>query len=259
LGAPLLVNRVLRLLPFGIWLATRSPLVRVSLALTAAMALGAVAAAMALRGNPAARAFPALASDVMAWGGGTMIAVGGALRSLRQDREEGAFALARSRGVGARVYGLGRVFGLVAVLLVAVGGGTLAAALAATAAAGRSAGPVFRTGAAALIFAIAFALTIGPVAMAALGGRKRMSGYLVFLSVLVLPEAVAPWTQQILPPGWVELTSIPAALEAVRAGVQSGGHHALHALRAAVGLLAIGAASWMVVRARLVGNATEDG
>ncbi len=138
-------------------------------------------------------------------------------------------------------------------LATTVGGGTLVAGLAATAVAGSSALAVARASAAALVYALAFSITMGPVAMAALGGRTRAGGYFALIAVLVLPELLAPWTRRLLPDGWRELTSIPAALEAVRAGVELAGSAVLHAVRAAVGLVAVVAASLLWVRARMPG------
>ena len=62
----------------------------------------------------------------------------------------------------------------------------------------------------------------------------------------------------LLPRGWRELTSIPAALEAVRAGVQSAGPAVLHAARAAVALVAVVAASLLLVHARVSVDALRD-
>jgi hypothetical protein len=241
-------------LALGTWLATRGALVRASLAMAALGALGSIAAAVATRGTPALSSVPGIASMAFAWGAGTTLAFGCALRAIRLDREHGVVALARARGVGASAYSGGRVGGLVVVLLVAVGGGTLIAGLAATAVAGGAAHTVVRASAAALVFALVFALTMGPVAMAALGGRTRGGAYLALLGVLVLPEVLAPWTQRLLPDGWHELTSIPAALEAVRAGVLSPGPASLHAARAMVALLAVVAASLLVVRTQVPGD-----
>jgi hypothetical protein len=173
------------------------------------------------------------------------------MRAIRLDREHGVVALARARGVGGLAYARGRVGGLVVVLAMAVGGGTLIAGLVATAAAGTHALEVARASVAALVYALAFAITVGPLAMAALGGRTRGGGYLTLLVVLVLPETIAPWTQSLLPGGWRELTSVPAALDAVRAAVQSAGPQLLHGARALVALTAVAAASLLVVRARI--------
>ena len=47
--------------------------------------------------------------------------------------------------------------------------------------------------------------------MATVGARSRIGGYVALLAVLVAPEAAISWTSTILPAGWEELTSIPAA------------------------------------------------
>jgi hypothetical protein len=252
-----------RTLALGIWLTTRGALVRASLALTVLGALGCIAAALALRGTSTLAELPALASMALTWGAGTTLAFGAALRALRHDRERGVIALARARGVGMAGYSRGRVGGLVVILALAMGGGTLVAGLAATAVAGGEAHAVARASEAAFVYALAFAVTLGPLAMAALGGRSRGGGYLALLAVLVLPELLAPWTGALLPRGWRELTSIPAALEAVRAGVQSAGPAVRHAARAAIALVAVVAASLLLVHARVAvdvagGEATGD-
>ncbi len=247
-----------RTLALGIWLTTRGALVRASLALTVLGALGSIAAALATRGTPTLAELPALASMGFTWGAGTSLAFGGALRALRQDRERGVIALARARGVGVGGYSIGRVGGLVAVLALAMGGATLVAGLAATAVAGGEVLAVARASLAAFVYALAFAVTLGPVAMAALGGRSRAGGYLALVAVLVLPELLAPWTAALLPSGWRELTSIPAALEAVRTGVESAGPAVLHAARATVALVAVVAASLLLVHARVSVDALRD-
>lgn len=251
-----------RSLALGIWLATRGALARASLAMTALGALASIAVAMAMRGTPAVKGLPAMAALALSWGAGTTLAFGVAMRAIRLDREHGILALTRSRGLGPLAYTRGRVGGLVVVLAIAVGGSTVVAGLAATAVAGGDSLAVGRASLAALVYALAFAVTMGPLAMAALGGRTRGGGYLTLLAVLVVPEALAPWTRVLLPRGWRELTSIPAALDALRAGVQSAGPASPHAARAAVALLAVVAASLLAVRARvpgdLVGAAAEE-
>ncbi len=245
-------------LALGVWLATRGALARASLGLAALGALASIAAAMAMRGSPSVRTLPAIAAAALAWGAGSTLAFGAAMRAIRLDAEQGVVALARSRGVGPIAYARGRVGGLVIVLALAIGGSTLVAGLAATAAAGADRVEVGRAAAAALVYALAFAVTVGPVAVAALGGASRGAGYLALLAVLILPELLAPWTGALLPRGWRELTSIPAALEAVRAGVQGpGAPGGEHAARAVVGLLAVVAASLLVVHARLASPGDE--
>jgi hypothetical protein len=178
-----------------------------------------------------------------------MLAFGAALRAIRSDRDEGIASLVQARGVAAGAYVRGRVGGLVLVLAAALGGATLIADAAALATGGGG-WPVLRTGAAALVYALAFAATVGPVAMAALGARTRAGGYVTLLAVLALPELLAPWTSDLLPPGWKELTSIPAALAAVRVGVAHPVAAGAHAARGAAGLAAVVALSLLVVAAR---------
>jgi len=244
----------LTLVGLGVWLAARGALVRVSLGLAALGALVSIVAAAAMRGTSAIQTLPSIASSGFAWGAGSTLAIGGALRALRYEREQGVAALVRARGVGVAAYTAGRVTGLVVVLATAVAGGTLVAGLAATAAATHHAPAVARSSAAALAFSLAFAATLGPLAMATVGGRAKRGGYFWLLVVLVLPELLAPWTRDLLPAGWSELTSIPAALEAVRAGVQTAGPALVHAARAIVGLVAVVAASLLVIRARVPGE-----
>jgi hypothetical protein len=215
-----------RTFALGVWLASRGGLVRASLVLAALCALGSVAAATATRGTALVREIPAIASIVLAWGAGTTLAFGGALRAMRRDRDAGVLALARARGASATDYAAGRV------------------------AAGAAHG-VARASMAAVVYTLAFAATLGPLAMAALGGRTRAGGYLTLMLVLVAPEVLAPFTRMLLPDGWYELTSLPAALEALRRGVQSPGALGEHTARAIVVLAAVIATSLVVVRARV--------
>jgi hypothetical protein len=245
-------------LALSVWLATRSALARTGLVLALIGVLGSIAAAVAMRGTSTLEDLPVLASMALTWGAGTTLAFGGAFRALRHDRERGVIALARARGVGLLPYSSARVGGLVAILAVAMGGCTLVTGLAATAVAGPQIHAVARSSVAAFVYALAFAVTLGPLAMATLGGRSRAGGYLGLLAVLVVPEIAAPWTAGLLPKGWREVTSIPAALEAVRAGVQSPGSAVLHGARAAVVLMAVGLASLLVVHARVSLDAQQD-
>jgi len=240
------------MLPLGVRLASRGALPTAGLALAALGALLSVAAALALghRGGQGAEKLPTIASSATAWGAGMMVAYGAALRATTLDGERGVLALARARGVGSGLYARGRVAGLVIVLAVAVAGATLVAGLAATSAAGASPA-VARASIGAMAYALAFAATIGPVAMASLGAGTRAGGYLTLLAVLVLPELLSGWTAELLPHGWRELTSIPAALEAVRSGASSPAASADHLARAVAGLAAVIALSLLVVTARV--------
>jgi hypothetical protein len=69
--------------------------------------------------------------------------------------------------------------------------------------------------------------------------------------VLVLPELFSRWTAAWLPRGWHELTSIPAALAAVRAGVAAPAAMGVPMARALAGLAAVVALSLLVIFARV--------
>jgi hypothetical protein len=238
-----------RTFALGVWLASRTSLARTALVLAAAGAVGSVIVIVAKSRSPLP-AMPTLASMALAWSAGISLAFGGALKALQRDFDEGIVALARMRGVTTMAYVQGRVWGLAALIAGAVGGGTLAAGIAATCtSADRLAGA--REACAALAYSLAFAATLGPLAMAALGTGTRVVGYLVLVAVLGVPEMLAPWTGALLPQGWRELTSIPSALAAVAAGVRFGGASLWHAARALVALAAIVAASQAAVWVRL--------
>lgn len=183
-----------------------------------------------------------------------MVAFTGALKVVHRDRNEGILSLLRARGVGPGGYVLARAGGLVAVLAGAMGVG-VACIGAASVMASNAPLSTARASLGALAYALAFAATLGPLAMATVGGRSRGLGYLALLSVLALPEALAPWTSDLLP-GCRELTSIPAALDAVRHGVARAGFF-VPAARAVVGLGATVAASLLVVRARAARVSSE--
>jgi hypothetical protein len=233
----------------GFWLVSRDAMVIVAFAMAVVGALIACAFALAQRTGGAV-SVPTVTALAIAWSAGVMLAFGGALRAIPRDRDDGVIALARLRGVAATWYVWGRVGGLVAAVAVAVAGATLVSGLAAISVS-NPIGPALLTTVAALAYALAFAVTLGPVAMAALAARSRVTGYLSLLTVLVVPELASPWTSALLPPGWHEVTSIPAALDAVRVGVAFPRTGAIHLVRAVAALVAIVAASLLVVLARV--------
>jgi hypothetical protein len=224
--------------------------VGIALAVLGAIASLVACAVVAGEQASAAAQLPTVASSAIAWSAGVMLAFGAAVRAVRRDREEGVVALVRARGASVAAYVRGRVGGLVVVLALAVGGATLVAGLGAVSVA-RPSLPAARASLAAMAYALAFAATLGPVAMAALGARTRAGGYFTLLAVLVVPELASPVTSALLPHGWHELTSIPAALAAVRAGVASPGTMGASMARALAGLAAVVAASLVVVAARV--------
>jgi len=193
---------------------------------------------------------PTLAAMAIAWSAGVSMAFGGALHALRRDFDEGLIELARMRGLRPLAYVRGRVWGLTALIAAAVGGATLMIGVASTLAA-IDKPTAARETIAALAYALAFAATLGPLAMATLGTGTRVGGYLSLVAVLGLPELLARWTEPMLPLGWHEMTSIPSALAAVASGVRSDGASGWHLMRAVAGLGAVVAASLAVVWARL--------
>jgi hypothetical protein len=200
--------------------------------------------------NALASRLPTLAAMAVAWSIGISVAFGGALHALRNDLDQGVVTLARLRGVTLPSYVRGRVWGLTALVAMTVAAAALGVGLVTTFEAGERMAAA-REAAAALAYALAFAATIGPLAMAALGTGGRASGYLSLLAVIAVPELLTTWTAQLLPPGWHELTSIPSALAAVAAGVRSGGPTTMHMVRAMAGLAAVVTASLAAVWLRL--------
>jgi hypothetical protein len=239
-----------RTLALGTWLAARGAVAGAGIALAGLGALASVILAVTLAGDAdgAPALLPLVESSAIAWSAGMVLAFGAALGAIGRDREQGVSLLARVRGASVGGYVRGRVGGLVLLLAALVGGATLIGGMAATAVS-HPALPAARATAAGVVYALAFALTIGPVAMAIVGGRSGTGGALALLSVLALPKLLAPWTVRLLPEGWYELTSIPAALAAVRAGVMAPATTALPMARALAGLAAVVAVSLVVVGA----------
>jgi len=240
-----------RTLALGTWLAARGAVSRVGIALAVLGALASVliAGTLAGTGSDAPAQLLRVESSAIAWSAGTVLAVGSSLGAFRRDREQGVWALAGARGASMACIVRGRVGGLVLLLAATVGGATLVAGVAATSVA-HPAFAAARAGMGGLAYALAFAVTVGPLAMATLGARSRLGGALVFLAVLALPELLSRWTVLLLPRGWHELTSIPAALGAVRSGVMAPAAAAFPMLRALAGLAALAALSLTVVGAR---------
>jgi hypothetical protein len=226
-------------------------------------ALGAAAsvfAALALRGTSRAAeeaALPALASSGIAWSAGVALAFGASMRALARDKEEGVVALARARGATLPGYAAARIGGLAIALALAVGGATFVASVAALCAAGASAQQA-RAGAGAVAYALAFAATLAPLAMATLGGRSRTGGYLAFLAVIALPELFAPWMATRLPAGWHELTSLPAALAAVRSGIAGPSVDGARLARALAALAALSGGSFVLALTRVRGEERQE-
>jgi hypothetical protein len=239
------------LLVLGVARARRGILAGVAIAIGILTALGAVVAAIALgrHGGRAAVDVPAGAAIALAWGAGVLLAFASSVRGLARDRDEGITALVRARGASTALWIVARVAGLAVVVAAVVVGGVLVASLAAVSAASPSAmARVARASAGAMAYGAAFAIVIAPVAMAALGVRSRAGGYVWLLVLLVLPELFASWTRELLPSGWGELTSIPAMLGALRAGIASADF--ARAVRACAAIAVVVVAALAAVRAQ---------
>ncbi|MBV9948593.1 MAG: hypothetical protein JOZ69_17225 [Myxococcales bacterium] len=246
------------LLALGVTLARRGPVASLSLALAAFGAACAVVAGavLARHGAPGAAArVPTVTTEAVAWIAGLTLAFAAAVRAFHHGEERAVAALVRGGGASLLEYVEARVGGLVLLLAAQVGGVALVAGAAGIAGAapagGQGAWVAARATLGAMAYAAAFAATVGPVTMAALAARTRVGGYLVLLSVLVVPELLSPWTSALLPRGWHELTSIPAALDAFRAGWVHPLAAGAAAGRGLAGLGAIVALSLVVVVARV--------
>lgn len=242
------------LLALGLKLARGGPLSTVAMVLAALGTLAMMAAAFVLRRSGATATLvelPAFAARLLAWGAGIFLAFASGVHALRRDRAEGIRALIRARGGSMRGYLVARVGGLVALLAVVVGGGTLLVALPAVALSGAHAGRAAQGALGALVYAIAFAVLLGPIALAALGARSRAGGYLVLLGVVVVPELLEAWTSPMMPAGWEELASIPAALSALGRAWMPPGVDLPMAGRALVVLGAVVAGALVVVRSQV--------
>lgn len=241
-------------------LARRGPLAILSLAVSAlsVLVLVPIAITLARRGSDApVHGVPELASSALAWGGGFLHAVAVAAGALRRDRTEGVRHLFVTRTTSLRGYVVGRVGGLAAVLAAVAVGGTLIVSVAALLATPQVQGlaRTLQATIGAVLYALAFAAVVAPVAFAALGARSRLSGYLVLILVLVLPELLFAR----LPHEVSELCSIPSALAALRASIGIGRLEPFRFLRALVALGVYVAVALLFVRRDVARTAYEDG
>jgi hypothetical protein len=229
---------------------------RISLGLGAAVVLFAGAASLVIaRGaRPEELAnVPLLTSSALAWGSGTLLAFAASAHAFRRDRQQGVRALLTARGRSDGEYLASRILGLTRTLAAVTAGGTLASGAAATLAA-RSPSLALRTlgcTGASVVFAVAFAATLAPIAIATLGARSRVGGYLALLAVLALPELLQGWSAHVLPEGWAELTSIPGALMTLRSSLLPDAFDALRFMRAFAVLALCVALSLLVMRGQL--------
>ena len=249
---PAALRRRPRTLALGFWLASRGPSAKLMLAFSVALAIAGVFASrwMAHDDTHLLPLVPRFASYAFAWGAALGFGVAAAARAPFRDVETGVLALIRARGGTLSEYVIGRVGGLALWLGLLSVGGTAITSVAALSVA-HPTGAMVRASAGAALYALVFALAMGPLAMATLGGRSRFRGYLAFLAVIVLPELGSPWVRTLIPEGWHELTSLPSALETLQS-VASASTNGLAASRALAGLTAVAAISIVIVHAHAV-------
>jgi len=244
------------LVALGGALARSGPAAKISLGLGAAIALfGTGASVVMARGaRPEGLAnVPLLTSSALAWGAGTLLAFAASVHAFRRDKQQGVRALLAARGRSDGEYLASRILGLARALAAVTAGGTLVAGVAATLLA-QNASLAIRTLAgtgASFIFAIAFAATLAPIALATLGARSRVGGYLALIAVLVIPELLGGWAAHVLPEGWAELASIPGALTTLRSSLLPDAFDALRFAHAFAVLALVAAVALFVVRGQL--------
>jgi hypothetical protein len=244
------------LVALGAALARSGPMAKVALALGAATTLvGAGASLVIARGKrpEGLASVPVLTSTALCWGAGMLIVFAASVHAFRRDRQQGVRALLVARGRSSGEYLASRIFGLTRTLAAAMAGGTIIAGVSATLVA-ESRPLALRTLActgASLFFAVAFAATLAPVAVATLGARSRVGGYLALLAVLVLPVLLEGWLGRVLPDGWAELATIPSALEALRSALLPDTFDGLRFARAFSVLALFVAISLFVARRQL--------
>ncbi|MGO8998863.1 MAG: hypothetical protein ACLQVI_36525 [Polyangiaceae bacterium] len=231
-------------------------MVKIALALMGLTVLGALVTAVVLSGREAGGALVQLgaaSSTALAWGAGVLLAMPASLEAFRDDRRNGIRALLRARGASTTAYAQGRVLGLALVLFVVVGGGTLVSGGAAFLLASRLGVAAHALGglAAALVYAAAYALVVAPMSLAALGGRRRTGGFFRFAAVVLVPVFLERWTSSLVPAGWGDVLSLPAALNALRAALLTPGIDVARLARAAIVLAAFAALCFVLVLAEI--------
>jgi hypothetical protein len=182
----------------------------------------AVALVLGHRGSDALADVPGVAARFLAWGAGVTLAFGASSRAFRRDRDDGIRALLTARGASARRYVTACLGGVALVLALVVGGGTLVVGAVALGVAGAGRIALTTRGVVdAVAYALVFAATFGPFAVATLGARSRGAGYGVFLVLLVLPEVCSRYTDRLLPRSWAGLDSLPGMIAAAGSAVVS--------------------------------------
>ncbi|HEY2510020.1 MAG TPA: hypothetical protein VGI39_04165 [Polyangiaceae bacterium] len=205
-------------LALGASLASRGAMIKVAAVFALLTALGGVAIALSLarKGSSVALAdLPAAMARVLAWGPALLAAIAASSRAFEEDRARGIRALLHARGGSASVYAWTRALGFALLLAALVSGGTLltgAVAILGSEETGRA----FAVLVASLVYGVAYAAIVAPLALAALGGRGRGVGTMGFLALLVVPDQLLRWTSRLLPGRWGNLLSVPSILAELR-------------------------------------------
>lgn len=247
------VARVARLVWLGAALARRGVATTAALvvAILTVVLFVVLALALAVRGGDApVHDVPILASSALAWGAGFLIAVAVAMNCFARDRADGIRDLFVLRAGSSNAYLTARLGGLAAVLILVVGGGTVICGTCAILGAVRV-GVVLRTfqaTVASVVFAIAFAAIVAPLAFVSLASRSRLRGYGLLLALLVLPEILAAGLRDVLPAEITDVLAIPSALAALRAGLAPHTASLFRVVRALVALGVFGAVFAFVLR-----------
>jgi hypothetical protein len=187
-----------------------------------------------------------------------LLAFAAAAHAFRRDRTEGIRELLASRGGSSVAYAWARIGGLAMVLALLIAGGTAVSGGVASLAAARVgvAAATLQATFASVVYGLAFASVLAPIALATLGARSRAGGYVWLLVVLVLPELFERWTVSVLPDSWGELVSVPSALAALKGSLMPPGVDVARCARACVVLALMTAVAILVVH-REVARASE--
>jgi len=241
----------------GFFLARRGMMAMIAVALTGAcvVGFGVIAFVLAHRNRLGSlSSVPLVASTVLAYGVGVLVAFTVASRVFRRDEDDGVRALFDARGVSTSRYLFARVAGLAILLALLVGGGSLATGLLALLASRSAlvAAQTVQASVAAVVFGLAFALVFAPVALATLGARSRGAGYLALLAVLLAPELLEASIARVVPLSWVPVCSLPGALVGLRTSLAPVGVDLPLAARSIAVLLAVIGVSLAIVRLELV-------
>jgi hypothetical protein len=204
------LRRILPMISLGAHLARRGVMAMIAIGIIVftviVFAIIGLAFAARAAANPASHApvhdVPLVASSALVWGGGFLLVFSVAASALIRDRADGIVDLFVTRTTSIRGYIVARIGGLSALLAIVLGGGILLSGAVAIIAATKAhtAARTMQSTFAAFVYVLAFAVVLSPIAFAALGARRRISGYFVFLAILIFPEALASMLSGPVPP-----------------------------------------------------------